>query len=323
MLKSSWTELPDATKPDSYSFMAGACGEVWAWEFLRRFPAYRADWDEYGVGKTTKVFTPSMKPEDMNNQRRWINRFLNEENVEPRLIHVDDYAFEEWGLKKLAPYDQPYGKPVVFLKPVSVYPMLMRREEDLIPFLEETGGYDGTPRVNAIVPDKAIFVFDLEASRLDQVRVLKEALDCIYEENRALHRIKRTSLPKKETEHLERHLRVLDLLRTVPDISCADILPLAPCLQAPDCHHCLRSKTLSQFRHGFYIHVIRCLGDWAIFADTVDNILRHSWAVLLFQLFMELRNIQVLFVFNSIHSKSPHIKVLIPRKSRNTVFYID
>ncbi|PZO88665.1 MAG: hypothetical protein DI626_01285 [Micavibrio aeruginosavorus] len=223
MSKSSWAELPDATKPDSYSFMAGACGEVWAWEFLRRFPEYHADWDKYGGGKQTTVFIPPMKPEDIGSQKRWISRILEEGGEEPRTLHVDDYAAERWGLKKLAPYDQPYGKPVVFLKPVSMYPMLIRREEDLIPFLEEIGGYDGTPHVNAIVPDKAIFVFDLETSRMDQIRVLKEALDCIYEENRALHSIKRTGFPKKETEYLKRHLRVLDLLRTVPDISCADI----------------------------------------------------------------------------------------------------
>lgn len=223
MSKSSWAELPDATKPDSYGFMAGTCGEVWAWEFLRRFPAYRADWDEYGAGKTTKVFTPPMKSEDMNNQRRWIARVLSEENVEPLTIHVNDYASKKWGLKKLAPYDQPYGESVAFIQPVSAYPVLIRRDEDLIPFVEEIGGHDGTPVVNAVVPDKAVFVFDLGVSRLNQAKALKEALDCIYEENRALHRIKRASLPKKETEHLERHLRVLDLLRIVPDISCADI----------------------------------------------------------------------------------------------------
>ena len=40
--------------------------------------------------------------------------------------------------------------------------------------------------------------------------------------------------------------------------------------------------------------------------DTVNNILRYGWAVLLFQLLMKLGNVQVIFIFNSIHSKSPH-----------------
>lgn len=69
----------------------------------------------------------------------------------------------------------------------------------------------------------------------------------------------------------------------------------------------LSAETLLQFRHGFYVHIFRCLGNRAVLTDTIHDVLRHGWAVLLFQLLLKLLDIQILFSFNVVHSLySPH-----------------
>jgi hypothetical protein len=237
MLKFKWKELPDGRKIEDYGFMDGASNLVYGWEFLRRHPGYRADYEAYRsiidaakahvekvmpYSKWTKIYFPPMIPEDEGNYRRWLHRVIFEGKVDPEIVYANEFYPQKWGLKRMAPYDQPYGDAIKFLPSSAVFPVLIRSEDAIEPFLEEMGG-DGTAMVNAVSTDKAILVFDLKAPRVEQMREAKKILDGLFEENKKLYGVKRTSVPKRQTDELIRHLRILDLQRAHPSMTNADI----------------------------------------------------------------------------------------------------
>lgn len=237
MLKSEWKDLPDGSRIEEYGFMDGASNPVYAWEFLRRHPDYRADYDVYRVmiddakthvgkvmpySKWTKMYFPPMIPEDQGNYRRWLQRIIFEGNVDPQVVHANEFYPKKWGLKRMMPYHQPYSDAIAFLPVTSRFPAVVRCDDDLAPFLEEIGGR-GEALVNAVVPDKAVLIFDLNAPRAEQAKAAKKILDDIFKQNKELYGVGRTSVPKKQTEHLLRHLRVLDLQRANPDMTNAKI----------------------------------------------------------------------------------------------------
>jgi hypothetical protein len=236
-LKSEWKDLPDGRKIDEYGFMNGVSNLVYGWEFLRRHPDYRADYDAYRaiideakahVGKVmpyskwTKMYFPPMIPEDEGNYRRWLKRIIFEGNVDPQVVHANEFYPQKWELKRMMPYNQSYTDTIEFLPVQSGFPVVIRCDDDIAPFLEEIGG-ESIPRVNAIVSDKAVLIFDLNAPRAKQAKAAKKILDDIFKQNKDLYGVGRTSVPKKQTDHLIRHLRVLDLQRAYPDMTNAQI----------------------------------------------------------------------------------------------------
>lgn len=237
MLKSEWKELPDGRKIKEYGFMNGVSNLVYAWEFLRRHPDYRADYDAYRTmsdeakthagkvmpySKWTKMYLPPMLPEDGGSYRQWMKRVIFEENVDPQIIHANEFYPKKWGLKRMMPYNQPYSDTIEFLPVQSAFPAMIRCDDDLAPFLEEVGG-KGVVLVNGVVPDKAVLIFDLNAPRGEQTKAAKKILDDLYNQNKKLHGVKRTSVPKRKTNELIRHLRVLDLQKENTSFTNADI----------------------------------------------------------------------------------------------------
>lgn len=203
-----------------------------AWELLRRIPEYRADWERYkaivtkakekagtqaAYSKGTKIYIPPMKPEDDGNYRKWFVRVFKS-GRDPITTHAHLYYPRQWGLKRMIPYDQSYDENVIFTPVTAAYPVRIRQEEDLTHFLEETDYGDGSAIVNAVTPDIAVFAFDLTAPPNPQIDSLIEQLRQAYQESRTLHGVKRTSVPKKITEHIDRHIRILDLLLADPDM---------------------------------------------------------------------------------------------------------
>ena len=239
MSQSKWNDLPDWTDAENYAFLDEATPEVWAWEFLRRHPQYRTDWDYYAkvVKKAKSVagadwqdskwswhYSPP-KLNEAETYTRWRARAILS-GQHPTRERIHEYMPKKWGLKHMAPYHLSYGKYIRFHEENFTYPRLIRDEDKFFLLTEESGTQPEStePYVNAVRPEMAVVVFDLSAPLGPQQKRLATLLKQHYAEMKKYKKIQRTKVPKQtNTEHLVRHLRVLDAMQTTPDISNADM----------------------------------------------------------------------------------------------------
>lgn len=237
MLKSEWKELPDWQNRDDYAFMIGVKPEVWAWEFLRRKKEYRDDWDYFAplvkkakamAGKQWRScplvirYEPAKldenEPDDV-----WLARVALGDGPEPLKETVNEYLARRWELMYMAPYDQPHSSYVAFRQDAQTCPRLIRGEDSFMLLTGELGPEQGEAIVTAVRSDIALVAFDLTTHLGPQIEKAKDLLDRQYAEMKKFKDIKRIGSSKQITEHLVRHLRVLDARRATPDISGADI----------------------------------------------------------------------------------------------------
>lgn len=237
MLKSEWKELPNHTHADDYAFMKGVKPEVWAWELLRRKKEYRDDWDYFeALVKKAKAtageqwrscplvmrYEPAKldesEPDDV-----WLARIALEDGPEPVKETVNEHLARRWGVMYMAPYDQPHSSYVTFRPDARACPKLVRSEDSFMLLTEELGSEQGEIVVTAVRSDIALVAFDLTTHLGPQIEKAKELLDRQYEDMKKSRSIKRGSMSKQITEHLVRHLQVLDARRANPKISAADI----------------------------------------------------------------------------------------------------
>lgn len=232
MSKYKWKTLPALTKSEECDFILHADRKMVAWELLRRIPEYRADWEQYNTivinakekagtqaaySKWTKMFIPQMEPQDHGDYRKWFARVFNS-GENPLATHAHLYYPQKWGLERMVACDHPYNENVVFSSVKGIYPLRIRQEDELENFFYEVDYAEETAIVNAVLPDKALFVFDLTAPLGVQLKALKIGIEQAKKENKKIYGVKRTSVPKAITEHVSRHLRILDLLLVDPNI---------------------------------------------------------------------------------------------------------
>lgn len=157
--------------------------------------------------------------------QEWLNRMVKSKNPTFARTPIHEYFPKKWGLIHMAPYDQPYGKYVGFLPSVYQYPCLMQDAEKLLLLIEENNPAPESHEasIKAVKNDIALIAFDLTQPLDTQIKRGISLLKLHYKEMQKYKKINRTGTPKLLTNHLVRHLRVLDARRAFPDITAADI----------------------------------------------------------------------------------------------------
>ncbi len=238
MSKSKWKDLPEFENINNYQFIDNATHEEWTWELLRRRLDYRTDCDYYWpIVKNAKKIAGTQwryseeamhyipQKLDGESHRQWIHRAIMEDLEDPARVAIHDYFPEKWGLNHMAPYDQPYGKYVGFRPHLYRYPRLIQDAESLTLLIEEKIPKHGSNEayLEAVKDDVALIAFDLTRPLGSQITHSITLLKKHYKEIQKYKKVKRTTVPKLLSDHLVRHLRVLDAKRAFPDITAADI----------------------------------------------------------------------------------------------------
>ena len=212
-MKSEWKELPDWTNPDDYAFLDNATPEVWAWEFLRRNPEYKKDWENY-IKSDVNMNPSGFKLEQNSNKIKKLYAVMEKEGIHyfpPPKGNIELYA-NKWCLNWFYDPQKQYQQGVKFIK-VIPFPQHIYLAEDMDEFLvdKEMGN------TNALIvkEDFVALVFDFSYPITKQLQIAKKTLNQL---------IKRYEATEKEEDAVKpsfwkRHLRVLDAQRTIPSIT--------------------------------------------------------------------------------------------------------
>tara|TARA_B100000315_G_scaffold247817_1_gene277047 strand:- start:722 stop:1528 length:807 start_codon:yes stop_codon:yes gene_type:complete len=92
MTKTDWR------KKEDYAYTDDLDKQGWAWEFLRRNPEYRKDYESLQSGEFKEVtYEPKKKSEETEEQ--WKARCILNEDVDPRKIGSEQTLARKWRLK--------------------------------------------------------------------------------------------------------------------------------------------------------------------------------------------------------------------------------
>lgn len=146
----------------------------WAWEFLRRNPEYRKDFEALSCGEFDEwAYEPPKKTSETVTQ--WVSRCILENGSDPQRFRPEHNLARKWGLSdrlyhpaKRADELKNNGNPVQF--DVDVDPEFIEQWEHLfdIPVIEEPGG------VSVVRRDRLVVMFDLTGSITPQFAKVKK-----------------------------------------------------------------------------------------------------------------------------------------------------
>jgi len=209
--------MPDWTKPEDYPSV-GAHPTVWAWEFLRRNPKYKASYNElhnkitklknsYGDKwhnqDKAKIFIPK-KPPAKSIEKWWWD--CEEAGIKPRQLSLEQHYAERWGLMNMMGNpDQPANQGIRFI-PIVTFPRLILKQADSDLFFYEHPTYDGGA-VAVAFDDVAMIAFDLNANITPQLKVAKKILTARKDRIQQDDGIEKK---KNREDKWQRYLRVLD-----------------------------------------------------------------------------------------------------------------
>lgn len=145
MSKSKWKELPQWDNEKEYAFLTAAKPPVWAWEFLRRHPRYRNDWQtivrlkkklgsKWSSHPDGKHYSPPRYVGEA--ESKWQNRAFNA-GVDPIKLRKDLYLAQKWGVRELYDPYQPFSQGVRFIPPRGDFPRLIHTPDDFFRLVEE------------------------------------------------------------------------------------------------------------------------------------------------------------------------------------------
>ncbi len=221
MSKSDWKELPEWKNLEDYAFMEGEKPEAWAWEFLRRNPDYRTDWQQAKVSGEKHIYDPPKKAGELEDQ--WMWRIGVKENGNPQKILRKTFLARKWGLEQLYDPYASYTQGVSFKK--LEYPHLIFFPEEFSDLIDdEDFVVDGTIRngIQRVASNRAVVVFDLTPTIGAQIKIAAKKLHRWQTQMNNAKKIKIESLGVKPEKWL-RHLRVLDALRAQPSATYQEI----------------------------------------------------------------------------------------------------
>lgn len=216
--------MPDWKSDADYDFTDKLSPEGWAWEFLRRNPRYRDQYKEvravgseyeqkYGPNKRkwpkeepAFIFTPPKKPSEA--VKRWRTRCALAEGEPPKIVPMERYYAEKWGLRDQM-FDPGLGvEQGVRFHPPSDYPRLLRTWDEVELYRDEEVTDDGGVVVRPI-DDKALVAFELRLPLKKQVSEARRRLKAWQDELVAHGRVK-VEVSRSHEKKWRRYLRALD-----------------------------------------------------------------------------------------------------------------
>ena len=146
----------------------------WAWEFLRRNPEYRSDFEALRCGELDEwVYDPPKEAFETDEQ--WFSRCGIKDGTNPQKFSPEQNLARKWGLwhriydpAKTADELKSIGTPVLF--DVDVNPEFIVQWDHLndIPVIEEPGG------VTIVRRDRLLVVFDVTGPITPQLAKVKK-----------------------------------------------------------------------------------------------------------------------------------------------------
>ncbi len=214
MSKSEWKDLPDFTNEDEYSFLDSASPEVWAWEFLRRNPEYKKDWDRYVTYLHCKETYKSNLQEISEKTKKIYAEKIKEgvNYLSPPKGEIELLA-NKWNLNWLYDPSKSYEQGVYFLK-VIPFPQHIYFADHMDEFLE-TKEFSADYSELIVKENFATLVFDLSYPLAKQLTAANETLKKLAKQ----HKPEQKNEDALKPTFWKRHLRVLDALRTIPTIN--------------------------------------------------------------------------------------------------------
>lgn len=173
---------PDWKKVEDYDYTKKLGRTGWAWEFLRRNPKYRKDYESHQKGHFKDVtYEPPKQPGETN--QHWMKRCALEEDVVPRTIRPEQTLAWKWGLK-YSLYDPSFnalelaekGTPVKIK--TDVEPIIIKKWDDVsaVPVEElpvRIGDKDGADVITAIRRDRLLVLLDVTGPIKPQLDVVR------------------------------------------------------------------------------------------------------------------------------------------------------
>ena len=200
--------------------------EGWAWEFIRRNPAYAKDWasfneeaekyrkrfgPEWKLHESTMMFSPPLRPGETPQQ--WERRCLRNEADFEKMPLERSYA-RKWGLgRRMQNPELPYTKiksEIRFSDPLP-FPKIVDAPQELKPYLE-----DPENPFNVVRPRYVVLAFDLEDSLEDQLNKSEKIL------RKRKKRVK-TKRSRRDRSAWPLYLRILDARNGPGKVPFADI----------------------------------------------------------------------------------------------------
>ncbi len=150
--------MPDWKKPEDYEYPddLDRCG--WTWEFLRRNPEYRQEFE-----KSQKLHLPIYDPPKHKGEsdNAWMHRVIREDR-DPKQLHPYVYYAIKWRMQPPI-HDPENNQPPVFLSP---FPVEAHRWDHLSDYyINEADEAPTTQRT-----EYSVLVFDLRRPIKEQLR---------------------------------------------------------------------------------------------------------------------------------------------------------
>lgn len=198
----------DSWKNDgAYEYLTGEeRREVWAWEFLRRFPTYRQAWKSFSEHEAMNKDFKAYDPPRLENESRnaWLVR-CDEAGKAGRDLSYSAFCGLPFHLYKIMDPAVRFDAGVTFL-PRDPIPALLNFPEQIEGYSRTVEGEDWEATV--IDPDFCVLAFDLRASWSSQLERAKE----LFNEKRKAKSSPNYAKPHEDHGKMlwRRHLRVLD-----------------------------------------------------------------------------------------------------------------
>ncbi len=183
--------MPDWKNEADYAFTEDLTPEGWAWEFLLRNRCYQTDFetvqkilgdfsDKYGSEranwpKEQPAFEFTPPREDGESIKAWRARCVLGSGDPPRIIPVDQWYGQKWGLRgRIGDPSLLWTAGVVFVPP-SDYAQLIVKVDDLEGLIDEVETVDGEG-LNVFSDRVGVVVFDMRYPLPKQLKLARERL---------------------------------------------------------------------------------------------------------------------------------------------------
>ena len=234
MLKYNWTEHPDWKNPEHYAHLKAAKPQEWAWEFLRRNPEYREDWQKLDALKqdfgpkwvyqtNAVVYQPAKL--DNEDEQAWMRRTVYD--CEPRKTRLDEFLAHKWGLNVICNPEAPLPSQVHFLKPTD-FPKMLLEPDDFFDLIDDVDEGDG-PSLQLVKPEYAVIAVDLTHSLDEQLSGIERIIRRHRQKLLSSGAIKKAQGHAAKNNVWIRHVRVLDALRCTPRPTSLEIAQVLGC----------------------------------------------------------------------------------------------
>jgi len=216
-----WSDLPNWKNENEYTFLKEAPLQHCAWEFLRRVPDYSNDWKELFAakkgGQLTHIYVP--KKLEGESDEAWEIRSNVFEEREPKKYTLDQFLSKKWGIKTMQNPQTPYSDQIHIFPPETFIPDLLTLPDHFEQYVKDDEDI-GTPVVAA---QFGIIAFDISYNLTEQ---LKQAKSILLKHQEKMINAGAADKARGHSGHRAtwaRHLRVIDALRTNPEVSFLEI----------------------------------------------------------------------------------------------------